>query len=242
MMLPSHKSLIITVLLTGTTVLLAFNVHLKKKNERIAETFYELDSEEIPEEKYESLEELLESLDNLLSTNQAVNTSRMPEEFEDEEFNNTIDKIRNRSVDSEFEKRSVNENNGHSQDNTEDLDSYNSVEEIINLRSDSKRKNDDGGNQNLNRTSTVTYSLVDRSDIYLPPPIYLCESGGKVVISITVNWKGVVTSATYNNASNSNDGCLVEHALEYAKAAKFNADSSKESQLGTITFFFQPKY
>ena len=240
-LLPSHKATIITALLTGITVLLGFNVHLNKKQLREAETYYVLDSEENTIEEPESLDEILKSFNDLLSTNQAVNTSRPPEEFEDEDFRNTIDKIRNRSEQSSSETRNFDENAGFSGNQQEDLSSYESVNDIINLRSSDKREEQNSG-ADTRRASTVTYSLVDRSEVYLPPPIYLCEKGGKIVISITVDWKGNVTSASYNNASSSSDGCLVERALEYAKAARFNADSSKEKQIGTISFFFQPKY
>lgn len=241
-LLPSHKATIITALLAGITVLMAFNVHLKKKQLREAETYYVLDNEEIPEEDYESIEDILESFDNLLSTNQAINTAQPPEEFEDEEFRNTIDKIRNRDSESSAEDRSINENSGLSDGRQEDLSSYESVNDIINIRSQDKRE-EQGLNGNSKITaSTVTYSLVDRTDVYLPPPIYLCERGGKVVISIRVDRNGNVVSADYNNASTSSDGCLVERALEYARAARFNSVASLEDQIGTITFFFQPKF
>jgi len=84
----------------------------------------------------------------------------------------------------------------------------------------------------------MSYSLVDRTDIYLPTPIYLCEYGGKIVVNITVNANGDVTDAYTNTSSTSTNECLIESAIEYAKEAKFNASPNKKSQIGSITFNF----
>jgi len=93
-------------------------------------------------------------------------------------------------------------------------------------------------NDGANTKSTMSYSLVNRSDIYLPTPIYLCEFGGKIVVNITVNANGEVTDAYTNTSSTSTNECLIDHATEYAKEARFSADESKESQIGSITFYF----
>ncbi|MBU2939023.1 TonB family protein [Lacinutrix sp. C3R15] len=95
--------------------------------------------------------------------------------------------------------------------------------------------------ENNNAKSSVSYSLVNRKHKFLPTPIYLCETGGKIVVNITVNASGKVTEASYNNASNSSNNCLIEHALEYAKKAKFNRSTLPKSQIGTITFLFESK-
>ena len=87
----------------------------------------------------------------------------------------------------------------------------------------------------------MSYSLVNRTDIYLPTPIYLCETGGKIVVNIAVNSEGSVTEAYINGSSASTNECLQEHALEYAREAIFSKDASKNSQIGTITFLFRGK-
>lgn len=84
--------------------------------------------------------------------------------------------------------------------------------------------------------------MVDRTDEFLPIPIYLCEDGGKIVINITVNELGKVIDTYVNTSSTSTNECLIESALEYAKQAKFNASPGKKSQLGSITFNFVSKY
>ncbi|APQ17029.1 hypothetical protein [Maribacter hydrothermalis] len=91
------------------------------------------------------------------------------------------------------------------------------------------------------RRTSVSYSLVDRNSYKLPPPIYTCIEGGKVVINIEVNALGDVTEADFNEkSSGTSNGCLVENAINYALKARFSA-SEKESQKGTITYLFQGK-
>ena len=91
------------------------------------------------------------------------------------------------------------------------------------------------------RRTSVSYSLVDRNNYKLPPPIYTCIEGGKVVINIEVNALGYVTEADFNeHSSDTSNGCLVENAIAYALKARFNS-SEKESQKGTITYLFQGK-
>ncbi|MGB1232349.1 MAG: hypothetical protein ACPG5M_08925, partial [Winogradskyella sp.] len=59
--------------------------------------------------------------------------------------------------------------------------------------------------------------------------------------NINVNASGSVLEAYINNASSSsNNQCLIDNALDYAKSARFNA-SNRASQLGTITFLFKGK-
>ncbi|NNF82886.1 MAG: hypothetical protein HKM99_09100, partial [Flavobacteriaceae bacterium] len=92
----SNKALIITILLSATVVLMTFNVHLKKKNELIAETYFEILPDE--EEEQEELADILKSLDEVITTNKAFNETKQYDDFEDEEFKNTLEKIRNRDA------------------------------------------------------------------------------------------------------------------------------------------------
>ena len=91
------------------------------------------------------------------------------------------------------------------------------------------------------RKTSVSYSLVDRNNYRLPPPIYTCIEGGKVVINISVDALGNVIEADFNEKSSGTaNGCLVDNAIAYALKAKFDT-SSKASQKGTITYLFQEK-
>ena len=233
----THKAMIITILLTFTVVLMAFNFHIRKKNALVAETYYELLSEdEIIKEK-ETLEEILKSFDDLNSTNQAFNETRKYDNFEDEEFQETIDKIRNRNTEANDVSDTSEPTKTMTASDNSNMDSYNSVQELI----DQQNKNKSSAKNSANANSTMSYSLVDRTLLNNPTPIYLCEEGGKIVISITVDQQGNVTDASYNNASASTNGCLIDHALEYAKAARFDASPGKPSQIGSITFYFKGK-
>lgn len=92
-----------------------------------------------------------------------------------------------------------------------------------------------------NRHTSAYFSLKDRDALYIPLPVYTCIQGGEVVINIEVDNEGYVTEATFNNrASNTNNGCLVDNAIEYARKARFSKGSSAE-QIGTITFLFEGK-
>ena len=91
------------------------------------------------------------------------------------------------------------------------------------------------------RRTSVSFSLVERSGYRLPPPIYTCIEGGKVVINIEVNSAGNVVDADFNSkSSGTSNGCLVDNAIAYAYKAKFSS-ASKSSQKGTITYLFQGK-
>jgi len=228
----TYKALIITTFLSIVVVLLAYTIHIKKKSELVAETYFEMDAEELIEEEKEELEELLKSFDNI-STNEAFNETRKYEELEDAEFEKRLEDIRNRK-DAEAYKQEKKETKKES--NPDENPSFNDINDIINKRSDKNRKDNIA-----NKNSSISYSLVDRIHTFLPTPVYLCEYGGKIVVNITVNNDGEVTEAYVNSSSLSSNGCLIDSALEYAKASKFNKDTTKPSQLGTITFYFKGK-
>ena len=222
----AHKALLMTILLAASVVLLAFSLHLKKKNKLISETYYEfLEEEDDFFEEQEELAEILKSFDDL-TTNRAFNETKQFEDFKDEEFNETMERLKGRNANSEaYEAKSF-----ETSENTADNGSFDEINKIIEKRS----------NNSANPKSTMSYSLVGRDLLNNPTPIYLCEYGGKIVISIKVDSSGNVTEATYNSASTSDNGCLIDHAIEYAKAARFTSDS-KASQIGTITFVFRGK-
>ena len=229
----TYKALIITTFISIIVVFLTFTIHIKKKSELVAETFYEMDAEEILEAEKEELEEILKSLENLKSTNEAYNETKEYEELEDAEFEKRLEEIRNRK-DAEEYKQEKKESDKES--NQDENPAFNDIKDIINKRSDKNRKDNIA-----NKNSSISYSLVNRTHDFLPTPIYLCEYGGKIVVNITVNSDGIVTDAYVNSSSVSSNGCLIDSALEYAKASQFNTDPTKPSQLGTITFYFKGK-
>ncbi|MEZ4797199.1 MAG: hypothetical protein R2785_08510 [Flavobacteriaceae bacterium] len=237
----TYKAMIATTLVSTVVVFLAFTLHIKKKSKLVAETFYEMASEPIEEEEKEELHDLLESLDNLLntpSTNQAYNENNTKL---DKAFEEQLEEIRNRNNNEPVtEKPQSNDESSSSgtASSEEEAQTFDNINDIISKTSEKKRL---PTSNSANKNSSISYSLVNRTKIDIPPPIYLCEMGGKVVITITVDGEGNVIKTDYNNASTTDNGCLVDHAMEYAKASKFNVDLSKPSQIGTITFLFKGK-
>ena len=72
----------------------------------------------------------------------------------------------------------------------------------------------------------------------LPRPRTDYNTSGKVVIYVTVDAGGNVTSAEFRQTgSTTNDRTLIDLALEAARKAKFNR-SSKFTEGGTITYKF----
>ena len=137
---------------------------------------------------------------------------------------------------------------GESSDELSDADYAERVKALAQKREEKKQllgekeaqKKEFTNNLAARRTS-VSYSLVDRNNYKLPPPIYTCIEGGKVVINIKVDALGYVTEADFNaKSSGTSNGCLVDNAIAYALKARFNS-SDKEFQKGTITYLFQGK-
>ncbi len=87
---------------------------------------------------------------------------------------------------------------------------------------------------------TGDYSLAGRSLIgALPVPNYTTQAEGRVVIAITVDEKGRVTSASLQLASSTtNNSRLITAAREAALKARFN-QSEEFVQSGTITYIFK---
>ncbi|MBN4070443.1 hypothetical protein JYT76_02065 [Olleya sp. AH-315-F22] len=227
----TYKALITTTVLSTVVVFLGFTIHVKKKSELVAETFFEMNAEELVEEELEELEELLKSFDNL-TTNEAYNVTKKYEEFEDAEFEKRLEEIRSRNEVKETQAKPKKSEQKHTPDENP---TFNEINDIINKRSEKNRKDI------ANKNSSISYSLLDREHIFLPTPVYLCEFGGKIVINITVNKDGNVTDAYVNSSTASSNGCLIDSAIEYAKVSQFNSVATETSQLGTITFLFKGK-
>lgn len=241
-----HKAAIITFLLTGIVVFSLFSFHITKQAKLIAESYYEV--EPPTAEELKQLQEL-EALEKALKTsNQASNED---EEFKDmmknfksmnaNDFENTtkaqeeVDafKEENDLVTSES---SYNSSSGYSV-NQDELNKYRKAKDVLAMRNPDQKEN----NEKTNAITTTTFSLKGRNILYQDTPRYLCEYSGKIVVNITVNADGNVTDAYLNTSSTSNNECLIDAALTYAK--KFIFDSSPlPSQLGSITFLFKGKY
>lgn len=89
--------------------------------------------------------------------------------------------------------------------------------------------------------SSITYSLLGRTAVNIPNPIYTCDRAGKIVVNITVNAEGRVLTTSINRGSSSTTNeCLTDQAMQYAAQAVFSRLPGRNSQPGTITYNFKP--
>ena len=241
-LIDKHKAAIITFLLSGIVVLGLFTIQLTQKGTLISESYYKIE----PETEEEKLIKEFEKMKGP-STNKAFNEDQefkqMMRNFktlasndfqrttkELDNTDNTKDLIEERNIN-----KSINDNNAYALNNAE-TDSYKALQEKLNKRLENQKIAD----EHANRRSTLTYSLKGRTLGYYQIPRYLCERGGKIVVSIRVNEKGNVFDAYINGSSNSENQCLIDHAIDYAKSVQFDA-SDRTDQIGTITFLFKGK-
>jgi len=88
--------------------------------------------------------------------------------------------------------------------------------------------------------SGISYSLKGRHHKGLPKPVYTGNEEGKVVVEITVNRDGVVTSATPGiKGTTTSASNLWAAAKKAALKTKFDkSSSSPKMQTGSITYHF----
>ncbi|WP_345192364.1 hypothetical protein [Algibacter agarivorans] len=228
-----HKALLITLLISGTVVLSIFNLSLKKQSEFMTESYYEIEPEkELAEEDIKILEALDKLNNTKAETNEAFNETQEVKHFA--QAYKTIappeDYVPKSSHISESQTRTSKtyEIPEESKLNQEELSKFSKVNDLL------KQQQSQGNNSK----SSIRFSLTNRTKIYIPIPVYLCEVDGKIVVNITVNSNGSVIDAYVNTSSTSSNACLIEHAIEYAEQSQFSNDASKETQIGTITFYF----
>lgn len=219
-------------------VLLLFNIHLGgiKEDEYVIEmSLADEDIEKLLEEEEERLEEMQANSDPIKS-HMAVNQTAKPSVGNPEPLK-TLEEL--------MEERALSSETGEYADNS------GFEEQLKQLKAKRDENKDKLGERDAqkeeftdylkDRRTSISYSLVERNAYYLPPPIYTCIEGGKVVVNITVDNNGYVTEASFNDkSSGTSNGCLVDNAIAYALKARFSPDS-KNSQIGTITYLFQSK-
>lgn len=234
-------SLLITVFSMAIIVLGLYNIHLggqQEEDEYIVEMVLD---EKILEELAKEEEKALEELQNQdpIKSHMAFNETAKPS-FGNPEPLKTLEEI--------LEEKALNASEETSEYEGADSDYVAKVKELAKQREEKKQLLGEREAQKEHRTNflaarrtSVSYSLVGRHNYKLPPPIYTCIEGGKVVINIQVDAVGNVTNASFNEkSSGTSNGCLVDNAITYALKAKFDT-SSKAMQKGTITYLFQGK-
>lgn len=230
-----HKALLLTLLITGTVALSIFNLSLQQQSINSSESYYEIEPEkELTKEEQKVLEALKNRNNAKSNTNKAFNEANKSKHFASayktiappEDYHPLTSSINNEDALARYKSKYKHANPEKLKN--KDLSSFSKVNEVL-----KKQKS-----ESVNTKSTVSYSLKNRDDIYIPIPVYLCETSGKIVVNITVNAKGDVIDAYTNTSSTSTNACLIEHALQYAKDARFTSNASKATQIGSITFNF----
>lgn len=242
-----HKALLITFLITGTLVLAMFSFSLKKKSVFIAESYFEIEPQ--TEAEIEELERIKELENANAKTNQAFN--------EDEEFKEMMRNFKSMSSHHDDERQEqpeepseetsqnpeevISSNTPYNSSKTyalkdKERKTFNKANDVLAMHSAKKESENSKGNS----ASRVSFSLSNRSKVKLPPPVYLCETAGKIVVNITVNAEGQVTDTYINSSSSSDNECLIDTAIEYAQNAVFS-NAERKSQIGSITYYFQSK-
>ena len=234
-------SFLITIFSMGIIVLGLYNIHLggqQEEDEYVVELV--LDKEildELIKEEEKKLEELQQQ--DPIKSHMAFNETAKPSLGNPEPLK-TLEEI--------LEEKAANVSDEISEYDNEDSDYAAKVKELAKQREEKKQllgereaQKEERTNNLAARRTSVSYSLIGRNNYKLPPPIYTCIEGGKVVINIEVDAVGNVTDASFNaKSSGTSNGCLVDNAITYALKAKFNT-SSKALQKGTITYLFQGK-
>jgi len=230
-------SLLITVFSLSIVVLLLYNIHLGGAQEEeyvIEMSLADEDIEELLEEEEQRLEELANN--DPIKSHMAFNETAKPSVGNPEPLKTLEELMEERALSSETGEYAA---DGQFADNLKKLaEERDKKKQQLSEREEQKET---FTNNLKDKRTSISYSLVDRNAYSLPPPIYTCIEGGKVVINIKVGRDGYVTEATFNETSSgTNNYCLIDNAITYALKARFNPDS-KASQIGTITYLFQPK-
>jgi len=91
--------------------------------------------------------------------------------------------------------------------------------------------------------TSLSYELAGRTHVYMPIPVYMCKGSGVVSVSIVVNPRGTVTSASVISSQTSDGSdCFTDAALTAARASRFNTDqNAADKQKGTVTYTFLPQ-
>ena len=235
-------SFLITFFSMSIMVLGLYNIHLgaKEKEEYIIElAMLEEDPEELlKEEEQELLDQAkTESIKSHMAYNETAKASYgNPEPLKT--LDELMEEVKN-SSDSEEPNELLTSDSGEYAASLKELKKKR--QETKQLLGEREAQKDVPTNNLAKRRTSISYSLIARTHYSLPVPIYTCIEGGKIVINILVDDQGSVLEANFNeNSSSTDNGCLIDNAIEYALKARFNG-ANKGTQKGTITYLFQEK-
>ncbi len=231
-----HKALIITILFFAVLLLGLFNFNLANKNRKAKEFLMDLDNLKIEEpvvEKPEPEEAPKKNTRETAQTHQAFNENL---EDREENFDQHLKEI--------FEKNSALQTETSDNETSNSSGNFNFQDK----KKEQVQKKSDGDKTSAETStkmggidhSSISFSLLGRSAVDIPNPVYTCDRSGKIVVNISVNAEGRVTSTSVNKSSSSTTNeCLADQALEYAAQAVFSRLPGRFSQPGTITYNFK---
>ncbi|MDX1542805.1 MAG: energy transducer TonB [Christiangramia sp.] len=230
-----HKALIITSLLFSILMLGLYNFKLSSNNDEVSEMLVQLDQIKLEQEEKQPEEPKEQQQPNRrnVQTHQAYNQDK---ETREADFNNKLNEI--------FEKNSAEEEEAENEDTEGSEGNY----AVRKKNSEEKKKKSDGDDSSEETSqksaaydySSISFSLKGRRAVRIPNPVYTCDTAGKVVVNITVDANGYVIDTSINRGSSTtNNECLTERALEYSAGARFSKLAGRDSQPGTITYYFR---
>ncbi|MCM8569398.1 energy transducer TonB [Gramella jeungdoensis] len=230
-----HKALIITTLLFSVLMLGLYNFKLSSNNDEVSEMLVQLDQLKIEQEEKqpEKPQEQQQTNRRKIQTHQAYNQDK---ETREADFNKKLNEI--------FEKNSAEQEEAENEETEGSEGNY----AINRKNSEEKKKRSDGDDSSKETSqksatydySSISFSLKGRRAVKIPNPVYTCDTAGKVVVNITVDANGYVIDTSINRGSSTtNNECLTDRALEYSAGARFSKLAGRDSQPGTITYYFR---
>ncbi len=209
-------------------IILGLKIRTLKQKEKV-EMIIDFDQQEqvIKPEQKKKEPILTQSVDDLspeARTNIAVNTAnKLRDQISTEKY---IQEVKQEYNIKDYTPRSVSDNDF--------------AAPVPTQQTNNRKKSDKVKESSLPTNITFDLDNPKRWDKYLPVPVYKCEGSGQVVLSISVNQMGHVTSATVQTAKfTGDDECFIEAAKEAARNTIFNQDFNAPSkQDGTITYRF----
>lgn len=232
-------SFLITFFSMSIVILCLYNIHLgkgEKEDQYLVEMVLQDDIEDLQKEK-EELEEAAKA--DPVKSHMAYNEAAKPSQGNPESFK-TLEELLEEREAAAVETEDITElSDGDYSEQLKELKKKR--QETEQLLGEKEAKKQEFTNNLAKRRTSVSFSLIDRNGYRLPPPIYTCIEGGKVVVNIEVDGTGSVIDANFNSSSSdTSNGCLVENAIAYAYRARFSSHA-RASQKGTITYMFQGK-
>jgi hypothetical protein len=219
-------------ILTGVLGTIAFHllllvVFLSFKIGEVKTKHEELMSVELVEEEYKSIEEIIEE-------NKLVQEKITPlsQQAISNIVSNVADKVNeeintDKYIEEVMKELGMEEINPHFD---------NSLPEEPAVNKDDKKKKE--VKTNFGQTRITYHVPPNRKASYIDRPIYRCQGGGTVIVSIAVDPQGQVLQADVQSSTTSED-CVLEMAIVSARNFRFERDPAADKRVnGTITYMF----